>query len=402
MAENSVTLPAVLDTPEGKDMVREMLAEMARLTMERETQARCGAAYGARAEGTGRTAATATGRGPWDTRAGEIALRVPPASPRKLLSELPGAEAHGREGARGGRPGGLPPGRLHAGGGRAREGARRERGLPLGGESPVRGGRGPRAASSSRAPWRASSPFVWLDGTYVKVRDGGRIVSKAAILAVGLSSEGRREVLGMRVGHAESEPFWTELLRELLDRGPPGRAARGVGRPRGAAKGARALPRLPVANGAACTSCATSWPHVPQGKKDLVAATLRTAFVQEDAAGAKAQWRQVAETLRPAFPKVAALMEEAEEDALAYKAHPKELWAMLASNNGLERLNRELKRRADVVQIFPTEASVVRLVGAILMEQHDQWQVTRRQASAKALTGKETRDDALLARGGGG
>jgi transposase-like protein len=95
-------------------------------------------------------------------------------------------------------------------------------------------------------------------------------------------------------------------------------------------------------------------------------------------------------------------MEEAETDALAYMGFPSELWPMLASNNGLERLNRELKRRTDVVQIFPNEKSVLRLAGAILMEQHDEWQVARKQVSAKSMTGKDIKDDALLARGAGG
>ena len=399
MAEEIVTLPPALDTPEGRDVVREMLAEMARLTMEREAEARCGAGYGRRSEARSNSRNGYRER-PWDTRAGEIALRVPRLRSGSYLPSF------------------LEPRRTaekalvavvqeaHLQGVSTRAVDDLVKALGASGVSrsevsrlceEVEG----RVREFLARPLEGEFPFVWLDGTYVKVRDGGRVVSKAAILAVGLSAEGRREVLGMRVGHAESEPFWTELLRDLLDRG-----LRGV---RLVVSDAHAGLRKAVER---CLAC--SWQrcrvhlvrnllaHVPQGRQELVAATVRTAFAQEGEAEARSQWRQVADTLRASFPKVAALMDEAEGDALAYMARPRELWAMLASNNGLERLNRELKRRADVVQIFPTEGSVVGLVGAILMEQHDEWQVARRQASAKSLTGKDTRDDALLARGAGG
>jgi transposase-like protein len=138
--------------------------------------------------------------------------------------------------------------------------------------------------------------------------------------------------------------------------------------------------------------------RVTKGRKEMVAALVRTAFAQESLETARVQWDLMTDGLAKDFAAVSELMKEAKEDVLAHMAHPKELWPMLASNNGLERLNRELKRRADVVQIFPTENSVVRLMGAILMEQHDEWQVTRKQVSVKSLTGKDTRDDALLAR----
>ena len=399
MAEQIVTLPAVLDTPEGRDVVREMLAEMARLTMEREAAGRCGAGYGERSAARGNSRNGYRER-PWDTRAGEISLKVPRLRQGSYLPSF----LEPRRAAEKALVAVVQEAYLQGVSTRAVDDLVKALGASGVSRSEVsrlceevEG----RVREFLSRPLEGEFPFVWLDGTYVKVRDGGRIVSKAAILAVGLSSEGRREVLGMRVGHAESEPFWTELLRELLDRG-----LRGV---RLVVSDAHAGLRRAVER---CLAC--SWQrcrvhlvrnllaYVPQGRKELVAATVRTAFAQEGQREATAQWRQVADGLRASFPKVAVLMDEAEVDALAYMAHPKELWPMLASNNGLERLNRELKRRADVVQIFPTEGSVVRLVGAILMEQHDEWQVARRQASARSLTGKETKDDALLARGAGG
>jgi transposase-like protein len=226
-------------------------------------------------------------------------------------------------------------------------------------------------------------------------------VSKAIVLAVGLSEEGKREVLGMKIGHAESEEFWTELIRSMLDRG-----LRGV---KLVTSDAHAGLKKAISK---CLSC--SWQrcrvhlmrnllaYVQKGKKEVVAATIRTAFVQPIQSEAIAQWRLVADGLRESFPKLADQMNEAEIDALAYMAYPQEIWPMLASNNGIERLNREIKRRTDVVQIFPNDQSVVRLAGAILMEQHDEWQVARKQVSAKCLTGKDTREDALLAKGAGG
>lgn len=249
-------------------------------------------------------------------------------------------------------------------------------------------------------PLEGSFPYVWLDATYVKVREGARIVSKAAVVAIALSEEGRREVLGMRVGHAETEEFWTEFLRSLLDRGL--RGARLV------VSDSHAGLKRAVAR---CMGC--SWQRcrvhfmrnvlarVPTGRKEMVACFIRTAFAQVAPEDTRAKWKEVAEGLSGPFPEAAGLMEEAMEDVLAHRAHPPGLWPQLASTNGLERLNREVKRRADVVQIFPNEAGVVRLVGAILMEQHDEWQVSRRRAPRESLGLPSTKNDALLARASG-
>lgn len=249
-------------------------------------------------------------------------------------------------------------------------------------------------------PLEGSFPYVWLDATYIKVREGSRIVSKAAVVAIGLSEEGRKEVLGMRLGHAETESFWTEFLRSVLDRG-----LRGV--------------KLVVSDSHSglkkaierCMGC--SWQRcrvhfmrnvlarVQTGRKELVASLIRTALAQTTPEETAKNWDEVATMLETPFPAVASLMRDAKEDVLAHRAHPPGLWPQLASTNGLERLNREVKRRADVVQIFPNDAGVVRLVGAILMEQHDEWQVTRRQTSRGSLGLPSTQHDALLARAAG-
>ncbi len=249
-------------------------------------------------------------------------------------------------------------------------------------------------------PIEGSFPYVWLDATYVKVREGSRIVSKAVVAAIGLNSEGKREVLGMRVGHAETEEFWKEFLRSLLDRGLRG-VKLVVSDSHSGLK--RAIER--------CMGC--QWQRcrvhfmrnvlarVPTGRKELVACFIRTAFAQTTPEDTRAKWEEVASGLESAFPEVAKLMGEAVEDVLAHRAHPPNLWPQLASTNGLERLNREVKRRADVVQIFPNEAGVLRLVGAILMEQHDEWQVARRQTPRESLGLPSNKHDALLARAGG-
>jgi len=124
---------------------------------------------------------------------------------------------------------------------------------------------------------------------------------------------------------------------------------------------------------------------VPKSAAAMVAATIRTVFAQPDAAGAREQWRRVVDSFRPRFPRVASLLEEAEPDVLAYAAFPAEHWRQIWSNNPLERLNKEVKRRTDVVGIFPNAGAVIRLVGAVLVEQHDEWQVARRYFSAESL-----------------
>jgi putative transposase len=250
-------------------------------------------------------------------------------------------------------------------------------------------------------PLEGTHPYVWLDATYVKVRDGSRIVSKAAVIAIGLSEQGRREVLGMRMGHAETEEFWVEFLRSLLDRG-----LRGV---RLAVSDCHAGLKKAISRcmgGCSWQRCRVHFmrnvlTRVPKGKKEMVASFIRTAFAQATPEDTRSNWEEVAKSLEPSFPAVSELMREAMEDVLAHRAHHPNLWPQLASTNGLERLNRELKRRADVVQIFPNDESVVRLVGTILMEQHDEWQVSRRQAPRECLGLPSAQHDALIARASG-
>ena len=225
-------------------------------------------------------------------------------------------------------------------------------------------------------PIEGDWPYLWIDATYVKVRQNGRIVSVAVIVAVGVNSDGRREVLGMDIGPSEAEPFWTAFLRKLARRGLRGvklvisDAHEGI---------KAAVSKLLCATWQRCRVhfMRNILAHAGKSGRRVVSAFIGTAFAQETPEAASQQWRAVADQMRPKLPKLAALMDDAEPDVLAYMTFPKEHRAKLHSTNPIERLNGEIKRRTDVVGIFPNEAAIIRLVGAILMEQSDEWAVQR-------------------------
>jgi transposase-like protein len=228
-------------------------------------------------------------------------------------------------------------------------------------------------------------PYVWLDATFVKVREGGRVVSQAVVIAIGVRQSGEREVLGLDVGPSEDGAFWLQFLRALVARGLAGvqlvisDAHQGLKRAIAAALGGAGWQRCRV------HFVRNALALVPKAASQMVAATIRTVFVQPDAPSAREQWRRVADGFRPRYPRLADLLDEAETDVLAYLTFPSEHWRQIWSNNPLERLNKEVKRRTDVVGIFPNTAAVLRLVGMVLAEQHDEWQVSRRYFSAESL-----------------
>jgi putative transposase len=235
-------------------------------------------------------------------------------------------------------------------------------------------------------PLEGSWPYLWIDATYVKVREAGRIVSVAVIIAVAVNTDGRREVLGMAVGPSEAEPFWTRFLRSLTRRG-----LRGVKLVIADAHEGLKAAAAKVLN-ATWQRCRVHFmrnalAHVATKQRPMVAAAIRTAFAQETQEAAHTEWRAVADRLRERFRKLALLMDEAEDDVLAHMGFPKEHWQQLHSTNPLERLNGEIKRRTDVVAIFPNEDAIVRLVGALLLEQNDEWAVSRRYMSLETLDG---------------
>ena len=225
-------------------------------------------------------------------------------------------------------------------------------------------------------PIEGEWPYLWIDATYVKVRQDGRIVSVAVIVAVGVNTDGRREVLGMDVGPSEAETFWTDFLRKLARRG-----LRGVKLViSDAHEGIKAsVAKVMNATWQRCRVhfMRTVLAHAGRSGRRVVSAFIATAFAQDDADAARQQWRRVADQLRPKVPKLATLMDRAEPDVLAYMGFPAAHRIKLHSTNPLERLNGEIKRRTEVVGIFPNEAAITRLVGAILLEQNDEWAVQR-------------------------
>jgi putative transposase len=225
-------------------------------------------------------------------------------------------------------------------------------------------------------PIEGDWPYLWIDATYVKVRQDGRIVSVAVTTAVAVNTDGRREVLGMDIGVSEAETFWIEFLRKLKRRGLAGvklvisDAHEGI---------KAAISKVFRATWQRCRVhfMRNVLAHAGKSGRRVVAAFIATAFAQDDAAAAKAQWRLVADQIRAKLPKLAALLDDAEPDVLAFMTFPKEHRVKIHSTNPIERLNGEIKRRTEVVGIFPNEAAITRLIGAILLEQNDEWAVQR-------------------------
>lgn len=231
----------------------------------------------------------------------------------------------------------------------------------------------------------APYPYVTFDALVVKCREGGRTVNVCVVHAVGVNCDGFRESLGLDVVTAEDGAAWLAFLRSLVARGLSGvRLVTSDAHPGLVDAIAATLP------GAAWQRCRTHFmrnllTRVPKSAQSFVATMVRTIFAQPDGATVHEQHRRIVDQLETRFPEAAALLEEAAADLLAFTTFPKEHWRQLWSNNPLERLNKEIRRRTDVVGIFPNRAACIRLVGAVLGEQHDEWAVARRYMSQESL-----------------
>ena len=226
-------------------------------------------------------------------------------------------------------------------------------------------------------------PYVFLDATYVKAHEGASVVSKAIVIATGVTAAGDREVLGLAVGDSEDGAFWTAFARSLRARGLTGvrlvisDAHQGL-------KAAVATVFL----GAAWQRCRVHFlrnvlARIPKGRAEMVLALIRTIWAQPDPLAVREQLDAVADKLAPGFPVVAAMLVEAREDVTAFAAFPFAHWKKIWSTNPLERVNKEIKRRSDVVGIFPNEAAVLRLAGAVHLEVHDEWAIAERRYLAE-------------------
>ena len=250
-------------------------------------------------------------------------------------------------------------------------------------------------AFRNRTLGHTSFVYVYLDATYVHVRDDalGQIVSRAVVVATGVTSEGGREVLGVDIGDSEDETFWPAFLRSLKTRGLSG--VRLV--ISDAHAGLKAAIRKTM-SGTSWQRCRVHYMRnlhavIPRAHQDMVSAAFRTIFALSEPAAVAARWDEVADTLEARFPKAAASMRDAKLDVLAFNQFPIAHWRKIWSNNPLERLNKEIKRRTNVVGIFPNDQAVIRLVGAVLADQHDDWIIARRYLTDTSLAELDTTRD---------
>jgi putative transposase len=222
-------------------------------------------------------------------------------------------------------------------------------------------------------------PYVFLDATYCKARVNRRVVSQAVVVATGVAADGRREVLGFAVGDSEDGAFWTAFLRSLKARGLAGVALVIADAHLGLRQAVQA-----VFAGASLQRCRVHFlrnvlAQVPKGSAEMVAAAIRTIFAQPDTNHVRDQLDVIAGMLGRQFPKVETMLRDAEPELLAFAAFPVSHWKKIWSTNPLERLNKEIKRRTDVVGVFPNPEALLRLAGAVLVEAHDEWQVSDRR-----------------------
>jgi putative transposase len=374
MTTDMMNLQALLEKHSDTDFLREMIAFAAQRLMDLEVEGLTGAVHGER------SAERLTHRNgyrdrDWETRAGTVELRIPKLRKGSYF------------------PGFLEPRRMaekaltaviqeaYVQGVSTRSVDELVKAMGMSGISKSQVSRlcgeidGKLKAFLER-PIEGDWPYVWLDATYVKARRDGRIVSCAVIIAVGVNGDGRREVLGMTIGASEAETFWTDFLRSLARRG-----LRGVKLVvSDAHEGLKAaISKVLNATWQRCRVhfMRNALAHAGKQGRRVVSAFIATAFALDDAKAARAQWRQVADQLRPKVRKLAEFMDAAEADVLAYMDFPPAHRTKLHSTNPIERLNGEIKRRTEVVGIFPNEEAITRLVGAILLEQNDEWAVQR-------------------------
>ena len=376
----------------GNDLLKEMVAVFAQLLMNADVDAVCGARYGSRTpERVNRRNGYRTRD--WDTRAGTIQLAIPKIregsyfpdflieprrrAERALVSAVAEAYVLGVS---------------------TRKVDKLVRTMGLDGISKSRVSEMAKSldetveAFRNRALDAGPYPFLWLDAMQIKSREQGRVVNVTAVMAIGVNSDGYREILGLEVITSEDGAGWLAFLRSLVSRGLSGVRYVASDAHQGL-KGAIAA-ALP---GSCWGRCRTHFmvnllSKVPKAAQQAVATLVRSIYAQPDRDSTYTQFSYVVDHLEDRFPQAAELLADAQEELLAFTAFPKAVWRQIWSNNPLERLNKEVRRRTDVVGIFPNRSAMIRLVGAVLAEQNDEWIIARRYMSleviAEALTPK--------------
>ena len=391
MTDDRMALLELIEKDADADLVREMLSFAAGRLMDAEVQARTGAAHGAR-DPERLVQRNGYRERVWDTRAGQIDLEIPRLRKGSYFPSF----LEPRRTAERALTAVIQEAYVHGVSTRAVDDLVKAMGASGVSKSQVSrlvGEIDERVNAFLGRPIEGEWPYLWIDATYVKAREAGRIVSTATIIAVGVNTDGRREVLGVATGPSEAETFWKGFLRSLADRGLRGVKLVTADDHKGLRAAAAKIFH------ATLQRCRVHWmrnllTHAPAKQRPAVIAMVRTIFAQETAAEARAQWKTVADALRERAPKLAALMDASLDDVLAYTAYPKEHWPQISSTNPLERLNGEIKRRSDVVGIFPNDRAVIRLVGALMLEQNDEWAVGRRYMSLESLA--PVSDDPLV------
>jgi putative transposase len=382
MTKPSISLTELTEKGSDVDLLRQMIQYVAQRLMDLDVESLCGAAYGERSRERINSRNGYRER-TWDTRSGTLDLRIPKL---RQGSYFPGF-LEPRRTAEKALAAVIQEAYIQGVSTRSVDELVQSMGMTGISKSQVSrlcGEIDQKVQAFLNRPIEGDWPYLWIDATYVKVREAGRIVSVAVIIAVGVNTNGMREVLGMAVGPSEAEPFWTQFLRSLTRRG-----LRGV--------------KLVISDAheglkaAASKVLKATWQrcrvhflrnalaYAGKGQRQMVRALINTIFAQETPEAAHEQWRAVADQLRKKFPKLAAMMDEAEDDVLAFMNFPKAHRAQIHSTNPLERVNAEVKRRTKVVGIFPNDPAIVRLVGALLLEQNDEWQLQRRYMQLEGL-----------------
>jgi putative transposase len=383
MTTATIALTELAEKGADIDVLRQMVQFMAQRLMEIDAQARCGADYDQKSPATRANSRNGYRDRLWETRAGSIALKIPKLRQGSYFPDF----LEPRRTAEKALAAVIQEAYIHGVSTRSVDDL--VKALGMSGVSKSEVSRlceelDERVSAFLERPIEGDWPYLWIDATYVKVREAGRIVSVAVIIAVAVNTDGQRQVLGMKVGASEAEPFWTEFLRSLMRRGLRGvklvisDSHEGI---------KAAVSKVLKATWQRCRVhfMRNALAHAPKTQRRMVSAAIATIFAQETPDQAREQWRVVADQLRAKFTKVADMMDRAEHEVLAYMDFPRAHWLQIHSTNPLERLNAEIKRRTNVVGIFPNDRAVVRLVGAMLLEQSDEWTLQRRYMQLEGL-----------------